>query len=281
MEAEYVAACEAAKDVAWLKKFLSDFGVVRMEQVPITLFYENSRAVVQSKNPRNHKKGKHIERKEADIDSDEEVEERRKGFAAVKLSKDVKHRIRAVWASSLIVKVYGRFVGFNYIQAKLNALWKPTGSLDIIDLGKEFFLTHFCCKEDHNKIGNTIGKILRINTHTTTEARGRFARLCVQVDIDKPLVTNILIGGLHQFVNYEGVHRLCFSCGRIGHWRNACRYVIRSPAKANKDAEVREDVQVSNSHVECDVVDPKQGDATRLTEQEDNYGLWLVVTRKQ
>ena len=38
MEAEYVAACEAAKEAVWLKKFLSDLGVVRMEQVPITLF---------------------------------------------------------------------------------------------------------------------------------------------------------------------------------------------------------------------------------------------------
>ena len=34
-----------------------------MEQVPITLFCDNSGAVAQSKDPRNHKKGKHIERK--------------------------------------------------------------------------------------------------------------------------------------------------------------------------------------------------------------------------
>ena len=63
MEAEYVTACEAAKEVVWLKKFLSDLGVVRIEQVLITLFCDNSEAVAQSKDPRNHKKGKHIERK--------------------------------------------------------------------------------------------------------------------------------------------------------------------------------------------------------------------------
>ena len=34
-----------------------------MEQFSITLFYENCGAVAQSKDPRNHKKGKHIERK--------------------------------------------------------------------------------------------------------------------------------------------------------------------------------------------------------------------------
>ena len=63
METEYIAACEAAREVVWLKKFLSVLGVVRMEQVPITLFYDNSGAIAQSKDPRNHKKGNHIERK--------------------------------------------------------------------------------------------------------------------------------------------------------------------------------------------------------------------------
>ena len=56
MEAEYVDACEAAKEVVWFKKFLFDLGVVKMEQVPITLFNDNSGAVTQSKDPRNHKK---------------------------------------------------------------------------------------------------------------------------------------------------------------------------------------------------------------------------------
>ena len=63
MEAKYVATCEAAKEAIWLKKFLFDLGVVRIEQVPITLFCDNSGVVAQSKDPWNHKKGKHIERK--------------------------------------------------------------------------------------------------------------------------------------------------------------------------------------------------------------------------
>ena len=63
MEAKYVTDCEAAKEAVWLKKFLSDLGVMRMEQVPITLFCNNSGAVAQFKDPRNHKNGKHIEKK--------------------------------------------------------------------------------------------------------------------------------------------------------------------------------------------------------------------------
>ena len=67
------------------------------------------------------------------------------------------------------------------------------------------------------QIGKAIGNVLRVDTHTTFESRGRFARLCVQVDVEKPLVTTILIRKREQLVCYEGIHKLCFECGRIGH----------------------------------------------------------------
>ena len=46
METEYIATCEAVKEAVWLKKFLYYLGVVRMEQVPITLFCNNGGVVV-------------------------------------------------------------------------------------------------------------------------------------------------------------------------------------------------------------------------------------------
>ena len=63
MEAEYIAASEAAKEAVWLKNFLLDLGVVPSVQSTITLYYDNSGAVANSKEPRSHKRGKHIERK--------------------------------------------------------------------------------------------------------------------------------------------------------------------------------------------------------------------------
>ncbi|KAH9671204.1 hypothetical protein KPL70_017270 [Citrus sinensis] len=62
-EAEYVAASEAAKEAVWLRKFLQDLDVVPAVTAPLKLFCDNSGAVAQSKEPRNHKKQKHIERK--------------------------------------------------------------------------------------------------------------------------------------------------------------------------------------------------------------------------
>ena len=63
MEAEYVAACEAAKEAVWLRKFLGDLEVVPDMDKPLTLYCDNSGAVANSKEPRSHKRGKHIERK--------------------------------------------------------------------------------------------------------------------------------------------------------------------------------------------------------------------------
>ena len=63
MEAEYVAACEAAKEAVWLLQFLIDLEVVPSANEQITIYCNNSGAVANSKEPRSHKRGKHIERK--------------------------------------------------------------------------------------------------------------------------------------------------------------------------------------------------------------------------
>ncbi|KAL0556527.1 hypothetical protein IC582_005041 [Cucumis melo] len=63
VEAKYVVACEAAKEAVWLKKFLTDLEVVPNMDLPITLYCDNSGAVANSREPRSHKQGKHIEQK--------------------------------------------------------------------------------------------------------------------------------------------------------------------------------------------------------------------------
>ncbi|KAA0037131.1 gag/pol protein [Cucumis melo var. makuwa] len=63
MEAEYVAACETAKEAVWLRKFQHDLKVVPNKNLPITLYCDNSGTVANSKESHSHKRGKHIKRK--------------------------------------------------------------------------------------------------------------------------------------------------------------------------------------------------------------------------
>ena len=77
------------------------------------------------------------------------------------------------------------------------------------------------------EVGSAIGLVLWENLNTASNVRGRFARICIQVDLNKPLSTRILLEGVVQEVQYEGINTLCFSCGRVGHRREGCPYIIK------------------------------------------------------
>ena len=87
---------------------------------------------------------------------------------------------------------------------------------------------------EHNallKIGRAIGPVLRIDAHTANGAKGCFARLCVQVNLNKPLVRTIYLGKLKQSIQYKGVSTLFFECERIGHNKEVCPFLVRGNSK--------------------------------------------------
>ena len=63
MEAEYIAACEAAKEAVWIRNFITGLGMVPSVADPIDLYCDNNGAIAQAKEPRSHSKAKHILRK--------------------------------------------------------------------------------------------------------------------------------------------------------------------------------------------------------------------------
>ncbi|XP_075649868.1 uncharacterized protein LOC142620377 [Castanea sativa] len=198
---------------------------------------------------------------------DDEITELVDGMAAVKLSKATKLRIRSPWANALIIKVFGRSVGYHYLHSRIMSLWKPTERMDCVDLEKDYFLICFEGKDDFDKvlkgglwlvgghfltikawnpgfrpsiasvslvamwaklpelpieyydkevlreIGEAIGLVLQVDSNTAMGARGRFARICVQVDLEKLLINTVLIGDDVQPVTYEGISTMCFLCG--------------------------------------------------------------------
>nr|XP_023918488.1 uncharacterized protein LOC112030039 [Quercus suber]POF02866.1 uncharacterized protein CFP56_10923 [Quercus suber] len=280
-------------------------------------------------------------------ESDEEVENLRRGLVAVKFSSDFKQQIRDPWVRALIVKVYGKSVGFNFLQSKLLALWRPASRLDCVNLGNGFVLTRLSLKEDFENvlkkgpwfigghflslrlwepdfrpssanissvavwvrlnelpieyynaealkhIGNAIGNMLRVDTFIASESRGRFARLCIQIDVEKPLVTAILIGKHEQSVAYKGIQNLCFECGRLGHRREACPYLVRqhSPireteveveSKGNDQSCSMHEQEQTSAEVGPDIVVQEivQKDRTQDV-RGGTYVPWVVVARRK
>ena len=62
-EVEYITASEAAKEGVWMKEFITDLGVIPNASGPMTLLCDNTGAIALAKEPRFHKKIRHIKRR--------------------------------------------------------------------------------------------------------------------------------------------------------------------------------------------------------------------------
>ncbi|XP_017644360.1 uncharacterized protein LOC108485001 [Gossypium arboreum] len=118
------------------------------------------------------------------------------------------------------------------------------------------------------EIGELVGKVVKLDMNTDSRSPGRFARMAVYVNLDKPLVSQVLINGRTQKVEYESLSTICFNCGRYGHVDNMCpfRNVESSTEKGNKSPEVSSENSKS---------------AREESEKKDeSYGPWMIVERK-
>lgn len=59
--------------------------------------------------------------------------------------------------------------------------------------------------------------MLKIDKVTTIQARGEFTKICVELDLDKPLKPKVIARGYLLNLQCEGLHVICFNCGRYGH----------------------------------------------------------------
>ncbi|KAK9028101.1 hypothetical protein V6N11_067915 [Hibiscus sabdariffa] len=62
-EAEYIAASEAAKEAVWIKKFITELGVIPSISDAVDLYCDNNGAIAEAKEPRSHQRSKHILRR--------------------------------------------------------------------------------------------------------------------------------------------------------------------------------------------------------------------------
>ncbi|XP_019232367.1 PREDICTED: uncharacterized protein LOC109213071 [Nicotiana attenuata] len=69
----------------------------------------------------------------------------------IPITSSDKKRIYKNWSSALIVKIFGRRIGYQFLQKKVHAIWKPTENLSLIDLGCDYYSIKFTKEENYNK----------------------------------------------------------------------------------------------------------------------------------
>lgn len=72
------------------------------------------------------------------------------------------------------------------------------------------------------KASNKIRRTLKVDYTTLSVSRGKFARVCVEVDLNKPLKSIYMLMNKFWNIQYEGLHTLCFKCERYGHTKDSC-----------------------------------------------------------
>ncbi|KAI9117938.1 hypothetical protein K1719_011080 [Acacia pycnantha] len=64
----------------------------------------------------------------------------------------------------------------------------------------------FCIVESLGLIDNIIGTMIKIDRSISIYDKGEFARICVEVDLHKPLLPTFLVFGEEKQLVYEGLH---------------------------------------------------------------------------
>ncbi|KAJ4844777.1 hypothetical protein Tsubulata_003486 [Turnera subulata] len=256
----------------------------------------------------------------ADSGSDEEEDEDEE-CPVIRLSSDLKKRIRRPWLKTLFIKVLGRSVGYRFLHRSLLNQWKLKGQVTMADMGNDYYLLRFTNDEDYDRvlfdgpwmvldhvvivrrwephfdpdnavidkavvwvqlpkldleyyhkevlmlIGSRIGRVVKFDKATLETARCNYARICVEVDLTKPLKSKFKLRRRYWKVVYEGLQNICFHCGRVGHIRDRCPLT-----SLDSDVEVQGDEGLSNVEM--------QGALTR-PEVLESFGPWMIAKRRR
>ena len=71
-------------------------------------------------------------------------------------------------------------------------------------------------------VAQVIGHPVRVDINTLRGDRGKFARICVEIDLTKPVIGKVMLEDDWYKIEYEGLHVICTKCGCYGHRSSEC-----------------------------------------------------------
>ncbi|WOK93201.1 hypothetical protein Cni_G01895 [Canna indica] len=114
-----------------------------------------------------------------------------------------------------------------------------------------------------SQIAVVVGKPVKIDEVTLSRKRGNFARICILLDLKKPVQQGVWIetmkGNFFQSIAYENLPKLYFRCGKVGHVEQGC-LVGEKKKEDKKDGNQK---------------------STEDKERNDLYGPWIQVQKRR
>ncbi|CAI0462323.1 unnamed protein product [Linum tenue] len=138
--------------------------------------------------------------------------------------------------------------------------WKSQVSSTLVWVQLPDLPIEFINKEAAMKIGSLIGKAIRVDRATELGARGKFARVCVEVDLTRPLLGRYKVEGIEYLIQYEGLENICTDYGQYG--KSTLKCSCKDPVVVVETVE--------------EVPETQEEESSRGP----NYGDWMMVKKK-
>ncbi|CAN1749243.1 hypothetical protein LINPERHAP1_LOCUS3639 [Linum perenne] len=73
------------------------------------------------------------------------------GFRSLQISETLKTKLCKPWTNSVIIRLMGKTIGYSYLCHRLKAMWRPLGSMHIVDIDRDCFIVKFSNEQDYFK----------------------------------------------------------------------------------------------------------------------------------
>ncbi|XP_020231527.1 uncharacterized protein LOC109812068 [Cajanus cajan] len=130
------------------------------------------------------------------------------------------------------------------------------------------------------------GRPIKVDLNTLNMNRGRFARVCVEIDLNSPVVGKFCLNDRWHKVEYEGLHLLCTGCGCYGHLIRECPKTVFESTKKHEDGfentQKEEEIHKASNQIETQPISKTEGNSKAQSSIPiDVHGEWMIVTRKK
>ncbi|XP_056690355.1 uncharacterized protein [Spinacia oleracea] len=141
-------------------------------------------------------------------------------------------------------------------------------------------------KEVLSCIAKLVGNPIRVDYATDKLTRARYARVCIEVHLDKPLITKVWVGGNWQMIVYKNIDTLCFECGIIGHIKQNClnnKHLHGVQHNHDTNNNNSENITPTQQSPNMETTPSYRINNERTLEhtEEHSYGPWTLVTNRR
>ncbi|XP_057746383.1 uncharacterized protein LOC130965636 [Arachis stenosperma] len=85
-------------------------------------------------------------------------------------------------------------------------------------------------------IARSLGKPIKVDLATKSAERGKYARVCIQIDLGQPVKRKIMVDGFEYNIEYENLHLICGKCNCFGHVTRDCGEIKKKVVRATLES---------------------------------------------